>query len=225
MIEEIGPKRPICISGRRGWPGRLHRNLRSPGARLRPRRAAHPQSPEGGHCRPRRYRLDHRPRTGLSRREKLPAHRPANPGRDQPQPGCRFEGRGCRQGKGRDRQAPDTRKSIPLLWSKPTTPRMGVLDATCGQKLRTVDFIFACTDSHASRAIVCKLCYQFLIPGIDVEPPSTRGQRRSKCDHGAHADDGPGIAVLALHGLHQLRCDPQRVDVAGAKGGRSLFFR
>lgn len=44
----------------------------------------------------------------------------------------------------------------------------GVLDATCGQKLRTVDFIFACTDSHASRAIVCKLCYQFLIPGIDV---------------------------------------------------------
>ena len=44
----------------------------------------------------------------------------------------------------------------------------GVLDVACCGKLRTVDFIFLCTDSHASRAAVCKLCYQFLIPGIDL---------------------------------------------------------
>jgi molybdopterin/thiamine biosynthesis adenylyltransferase len=45
---------------------------------------------------------------------------------------------------------------------------MGVLDPACAGKLRGADFVFACTDSHASRAMVSKLCYQYLIPGIDV---------------------------------------------------------
>ena len=44
----------------------------------------------------------------------------------------------------------------------------GVLDPACAGKLRAADFVFACTDSHASRAMVSKLCYQYLIPGIDV---------------------------------------------------------
>ena len=48
------------------------------------------------------------------------------------------------------------------------TANDGVLDVVCCEKLRTVDFVFLCTDSNASRAAVCKLCYQFLIPGIDV---------------------------------------------------------
>jgi molybdopterin/thiamine biosynthesis adenylyltransferase len=44
----------------------------------------------------------------------------------------------------------------------------GVLDLECRQKLQLVDFVFICTDSHASRAAACELCYQFLIAGIDV---------------------------------------------------------
>ena len=45
---------------------------------------------------------------------------------------------------------------------------MGVLDPACAGKLRVANFVFACTDSHASRAMVSKFCYQYLIPGIDV---------------------------------------------------------
>src|SRR3546814_2368157 len=30
------------------------------------------------------------------------------------------------------------------------------------------DFIFLCTDSHASRAVVCQAAYQYLVPVIDM---------------------------------------------------------
>ncbi len=36
------------------------------------------------------------------------------------------------------------------------------------RQLREVDFIFCCTDSHASRHLVNQLAYQYLIPVIDV---------------------------------------------------------
>lgn len=36
------------------------------------------------------------------------------------------------------------------------------------EQLVDAQFIFLCTDSHTSRAAVSKLCYQFLIPGIDL---------------------------------------------------------
>lgn len=73
---------------------------------------------------------------------------------------------------------------------------MGVLDPACAGKLRLVDFVFACTDSHASRAMVSKLCYQYLIPGIDV------GVDISAPDGAVHAITGrtqmmsPGLPCL-----------------------------
>lgn len=68
------------------------------------------------------------------------------------------------------------------------TSAKGVLDADCLQGLRTVDFIFLCTDSHASRAALCKLCYQHLIPGIDI---------------GVAIDAGSG-AISAITGRTQM---------------------
>jgi molybdopterin/thiamine biosynthesis adenylyltransferase len=36
------------------------------------------------------------------------------------------------------------------------------------RELRAADFIFACTDSHGSRAVIQQIAYQYLIPCIDV---------------------------------------------------------
>jgi molybdopterin-synthase adenylyltransferase len=54
-------------------------------------------------------------------------------------------------------------------------PRLGceavvgdVVDAAVAAKLLGVDFIFACTDSMASRAVVNQMAYQYLIPTIDM---------------------------------------------------------
>jgi len=43
-----------------------------------------------------------------------------------------------------------------------------VLDPKLCELLTGVGFIFICTDSHSSRAIVSKLSYQYFIPGIDI---------------------------------------------------------
>lgn len=43
-----------------------------------------------------------------------------------------------------------------------------VTDDAVAQKLVDLDFIFLCTDSHASRAVVGQLAYQYLVPVIDM---------------------------------------------------------
>ncbi|MEQ7874263.1 ThiF family adenylyltransferase [Sphingomonas sp. ASV193] len=43
-----------------------------------------------------------------------------------------------------------------------------VVDADVAALLRGLDFIFLCTDSHASRAVVGQFAYQFLVPTIDM---------------------------------------------------------
>lgn len=43
-----------------------------------------------------------------------------------------------------------------------------VTDASIARSLLDADVIFLCTDSHASRAVVCQLAYQYLIPCIDM---------------------------------------------------------
>lgn len=43
-----------------------------------------------------------------------------------------------------------------------------VVDADIAPRLAAVDFIFVCTDSHASRAVINQLAYQHLVPAIDM---------------------------------------------------------
>jgi molybdopterin-synthase adenylyltransferase len=43
-----------------------------------------------------------------------------------------------------------------------------VLKNRIARQLVDVDFIFACTDSHGSRAIINQLAYQYFVPGIDM---------------------------------------------------------
>jgi hypothetical protein len=46
--------------------------------------------------------------------------------------------------------------------------RGDVVDAAVAEQLAGVDFIFGCTDSMASRAVINQLAYQYLIPAIDM---------------------------------------------------------
>jgi hypothetical protein len=46
--------------------------------------------------------------------------------------------------------------------------RGDVVDQNSAAELTGLDFIFLCTDSHASRAVVCQLAYQHLVPTIDM---------------------------------------------------------
>jgi molybdopterin-synthase adenylyltransferase len=43
-----------------------------------------------------------------------------------------------------------------------------IVDADAAAELRDLDFLFLCTDSHASRAVVGQLAYQHLVPTIDM---------------------------------------------------------
>jgi molybdopterin/thiamine biosynthesis adenylyltransferase len=43
-----------------------------------------------------------------------------------------------------------------------------VVDEGVAARLIECDFIFICTDSHASRAVVAQVAYQYLIPAIDI---------------------------------------------------------
>jgi molybdopterin-synthase adenylyltransferase len=43
-----------------------------------------------------------------------------------------------------------------------------VIDNACAHALLEVDFIFCCTDSHASRHLINQLVYQYAIPAIDM---------------------------------------------------------
>ncbi len=43
-----------------------------------------------------------------------------------------------------------------------------ILDEATGAKLRDVDFVFCCTDSHGSRFFITQLAYQYFVPCIDM---------------------------------------------------------
>lgn len=51
---------------------------------------------------------------------------------------------------------------------KVTTVKGSVLNESVTRQLLDCDFIFSCTDSHGSRAVLNQLAYQFLIPTIDT---------------------------------------------------------
>ena len=52
--------------------------------------------------------------------------------------------------------------------AKIETSAGSVLVAKTAEQLADVDFVFGCTDSHGSRAVLNQLAYQYLIPTIDM---------------------------------------------------------
>lgn len=71
-----------------------------------------------------------------------------------------------------------------------------VLDSDAARRLVDVDFIFCCTDTQASRAVVNQLSYQYLIPCIDVGISITTGDDSVKRITGRTQLLAPSLACL-----------------------------
>ena len=67
--------------------------------------------------------------------------------------------------------------------------------------LTHVDFIFGCTDSHSSRAVISQVAYQHLIPAIDMGVGIAVSDRRVSSITGRVQALAPGLGCLACSGM------------------------
>ncbi|NOT20407.1 MAG: ThiF family adenylyltransferase [Sideroxydans sp.] len=69
------------------------------------------------------------------------------------------------------------------------------------RELIPVDFIFSCTDSHGSRAVIQQISYQYLIPCVDVGSILTAKNGRVTGIHGRIQALAPGLPCFSCSGL------------------------
>ena len=79
--------------------------------------------------------------------------------------------------------------------------RGSVLQARTARRLAEADFLFCCTDSHGSRAVINQLAYQYLIPCIDMGVSLTTGRGQVTHIAGRVQMLAPGLACLACGNL------------------------
>jgi|ERR1700733_931748 len=79
--------------------------------------------------------------------------------------------------------------------------RGDVTRAYVAKELILADFIFSCTDSHGSRAIVQQIAYQYLIPCIDVGSLLTSVDGRVTGIYGRIQALTPGLPCFTCSGL------------------------
>jgi len=96
--------------------------------------------------------------------------------------------------------------------------RGDVVDEEIAVELSSFDFIFICTDSHASRAVVNQAAYQHLVPTIDMGVRITVAQNAITHITGRVQMLSPGLACLtctrALKGeqiLREMMTEEQRL--------------
>lgn len=85
-----------------------------------------------------------------------------------------------------------------------------VTRTTIAHELKSADFIFSCTDSHGSRAVMQQVVYQYLIPAIDVGSIITASEGRVTGIHGRVQALAPGLPCLTCSELidsEQVRRD------------------
>lgn len=78
------------------------------------------------------------------------------------------------------------------------------------RELSASDFIFSCTDSHGSRAVIQQISYQYLIPCIDIGAVITTAEKRITGIHGRIQALLPGFPCFTCCGLldsEQVRRD------------------
>lgn len=75
-----------------------------------------------------------------------------------------------------------------------------VVDADVPPQLAALDFLFICTDSHASRAVVSQLAYQYLVPAIDMGVSITVGLEGVSHITGRVQMLAPGLPCLTCTG-------------------------
>ncbi len=69
------------------------------------------------------------------------------------------------------------------------------------KELISTDFIFSCTDSHGSRAVIQQIAYQYLIPCIDVGSLLTAADGQIMGIHGRVQALAPGLPCFTCSGL------------------------
>ena len=86
-----------------------------------------------------------------------------------------------------------------------------VLLAQVAEQLADVDFMFACTDSHGSRAVLNQLAYQYLIPAIDMGVVIVAPDAKIQNIAGRTQMLAPGLGCLVCGNL--LNPEKVRVDL------------
>lgn len=76
-----------------------------------------------------------------------------------------------------------------------------VIRTRIARKLLNADFIFGCTDSHGSRAVLQQVSYQYLIPCIDMGTTITVRDGRVTHIYGRVQLLAPGLACFTCGGL------------------------
>jgi molybdopterin-synthase adenylyltransferase len=82
-----------------------------------------------------------------------------------------------------------------------------VLRSSDAKKLLECDFLFCCTDSHGSRAVLNQLAYQYMIPMVDMGVRIQAVQGRVEDIAGRVQMLGPGLPCLVCNGF----LDPEQV--------------
>ncbi len=75
------------------------------------------------------------------------------------------------------------------------------------RELLPADFIFSCTDSHGSRAVIQQVAYQYLIPCVDVGSVIAAKDGHIEGIHGRIQALAPGLPCLTCSGL----LDPEEI--------------
>lgn len=82
-----------------------------------------------------------------------------------------------------------------------------VVNESTALSLRACDFVFSCTDTHGSRAVLNQLAYQYLIPCIDMGLRLDAVEGRMRSGAGRVQYLAPGAACLQCHTL----LDPEAI--------------
>lgn len=97
-----------------------------------------------------------------------------------------------------------------------TRPVVGDVTRTpVARELRGADFIFSCTDSHGSRAVIQQIAYQYLIPCVDMGSIITARQSSITGIHGRIQALAPGLPCFTCCNLldsEEVRRDMMNAD-------------
>jgi molybdopterin/thiamine biosynthesis adenylyltransferase/proteasome lid subunit RPN8/RPN11 len=106
---------------------------------------------------------------------------------------------------------------ITRIVAKPLLHRIvgDVTRTRVARELRGADFIFSCTDSHGSRAVIQQIAYQYLIPCIDVGSVISASAGHIRGIHGRVQALAPGLPCFTCCEL--LDSEEVRRDMMNAE--------